>query len=399
MRKTNSSLRIEINSKCNINCKYCHNSNYANKKDDMSFEELKKLILGLKKKYPLHKVLITGGEPLLHPNIEEIIKFISDLRIKCDMVTNGKLLTENKIHKFEECGLKRIRISIDGIGAEHNLYRVGSNANRLWRLAEYAVKHTKMSVVIHTVCSEHNVHKLFSVYKKILSVGADRWRIFDVGYDGAAVKNIAELDITKYYNDLIYSIVDIIKHYIENDLSKKLDIEINGIFKTSLLNNAFDDYMTIDNNELLESILGASPCAYIDHQMTIRSNGISTLCQFFHNPIVDYKRQNYSVESNIKLPKPQEILLKTKDIKYCKNCKYILVCNSGCRAKAEFLTGNMLNPDPTYCVIMPLLYDKIIPLYNKGANKAFNKLLIGDNEPYYTANDLKNMMQKRINRC
>jgi len=60
MRKTNSSLRLEINSKCNINCKYCHNSNYANKKDDMSFEEIKKLILGLKKKYPLYKILITG---------------------------------------------------------------------------------------------------------------------------------------------------------------------------------------------------------------------------------------------------------------------------------------------------------------------------------------------------
>ncbi len=398
MREKYSSLRLEINSKCNINCKYCHNNDYSNKMDDMSFDEVIKLISELKEKYPLNKILITGGEPLLHPRLEDIIKHISMLGIKCDMVTNGKLLTESKIKEFERCGLKRIRISIDGIGEEHNLYRIGSDVDKLWKYVDYAVNNTRLSVVIHTVCSEHNVNKLFDIYKKIVDIGAHRWRIFDVGYDGAAVNNIADLDISKYYNDLVNSVVEIIKHYVNNDLSEKLDIEINGIFKTDLLNHAFDDYMDIDNKKMLDSILGTSPCAYIDHQMTIRSNGQSTLCQFFHNAIIDYRKHDFSTKNIIETNKPREISIKTKDIKHCKKCKYLLVCNTGCRAKAEFLTGSMLNPDPTYCVIMPLLYEKIIPLYNKGANKAFEKLLIGNVEPYYDYNDLKEMMSLRVNK-
>ncbi len=42
-----TSVRLEITSKCNINCKYCHNHDCANRDDDMSTEEIVKLIMEL----------------------------------------------------------------------------------------------------------------------------------------------------------------------------------------------------------------------------------------------------------------------------------------------------------------------------------------------------------------
>lgn len=60
-----SSIRLEMTSQCNINCAYCHNSDYAFKKNDMTTDELLQLIKNLKSYYPIKKVLLTGGEPLL----------------------------------------------------------------------------------------------------------------------------------------------------------------------------------------------------------------------------------------------------------------------------------------------------------------------------------------------
>ena len=63
----------------------------------MSTNDIKSLVASLKQEYPIDKILLTGGEPLLNPDIINIIAYISSLGIKVDMVTNGKLLTKEKI--------------------------------------------------------------------------------------------------------------------------------------------------------------------------------------------------------------------------------------------------------------------------------------------------------------
>ena len=95
--KNYTSIRLEVTSHCNLRCDYCHNSEYSNRKDDMSTEEIMQLISNIKSKYDINKILLTGGEPLFHKDICEIVEHITDLGIKADLVTNGTLLTEKKI--------------------------------------------------------------------------------------------------------------------------------------------------------------------------------------------------------------------------------------------------------------------------------------------------------------
>ena len=113
MSKNFTSVRLEITSKCNLNCAYCHNSNYINSNDDKSTEEIIKLITNLKQSNNINKVLLTGGEPLMNKDVIKIVKSISDLGIKVDMVSNGILLTEKMMKELDNAGLKRIRLSID----------------------------------------------------------------------------------------------------------------------------------------------------------------------------------------------------------------------------------------------------------------------------------------------
>ncbi|QRG87216.1 radical SAM protein [Bulleidia sp. zg-1006] len=276
-----TSVRLEITSKCNLNCKYCHNLDFANKNNDMTTEKIKALLISLKKELGVNKVLLTGGEPLLNSDVVEIVQLLTDLKIKSDLVTNGKLLTEKMINNLSKAGLKRIRISIDGVGDEHNKYRIGSNVEELWEKCKYIKNNTKINTVVHTVSSMHNANKMFDIYKKILEVKADRWRIFDVGYEGAANQNIKELDVSTYYHEFMDQMSRTLRHYIEHSLINKLDIEANGVFKTNLLTKPPMLNTYEEKNKYFKKILNLSPCAYIQHQSTIRSDGKGTLCQFF----------------------------------------------------------------------------------------------------------------------
>lgn len=395
--KNYTSIRLEITSHCNLKCEYCHNSEYSNRKDDMTTEEIIQLISNIKRKYNINKILLTGGEPLIQNDVCKIIEHITSLGIKADLVTNGTMLTETKLRELENAGLKRIRISIDELGETSGL-RSDENPNRLWYIAKKIAEKSGIEVCIHTVCSPTNVDKLYDVYRKVLEVGAARWRVFDLGYQGGAANQAQRFDFTSYYSDLISSTKKILQHYLANNLKDVLDIEINNIFRTILLNAKYDESNPIDIVEALKKRVLSSPCDYVaDHQLSIRSNGQATLCQYFHNTIFDFKKYDFDTEETVKNQyNVVENELMMEDLNYCKNCKYCLVCNSGCRSRVQFLTGNIKDADPVACYLYPMIQKDIIPLLPDEVQKAYN-LFINPNgkEPKYSGEDLERFLESK----
>ena len=389
--KKYTSIRLEITSGCNLQCKYCHNSEYINRKDDMTTKEIIRLISEIKKHYNINKILLTGGEPLVNKDILFIVKHISNLGIKADMVTNATLLTEKLIQKLENAGLKRIRISIDTVSDENSL-RYGSYVEKLWKKAEWIAKNTSIEVCIHTVCNPSNSNKLFDVYQKVLSIGALIWRVFDIGFQGGALKDI---DFEGYYESMMNSCNKILRHYLENHLKESLDIEINNIFRTLMLNA---NPRNLDYAEMLSKRLQYSPCDYVsDHQISIRSDGTATLCQYFHDTIFDFRGNNFEVKKtfeNINL-NPEYVLL-MKDLDYCAKCKYCLVCNSGCRSRAKFLTGNIKDADPGACYICKKVVEDILPILPNKTQEAYMECVnSGGLDPKYGINDLRRIMKDK----
>lgn len=99
------SIELAITYACNFRCPGCYaedlkEATMLNKEDAIGF---------IKKYKPMH-VNITGGEPLLHPDVYEIIQRIPR-SVVVSMVTNGSLLTEEKIKKLKQAGLNTIQIS------------------------------------------------------------------------------------------------------------------------------------------------------------------------------------------------------------------------------------------------------------------------------------------------
>lgn len=393
--KNYSSIRLEVTSLCNLKCEYCHNSEYSNRKDDMTTEEILQLIRSIKQRYPINKILLTGGEPLINKDICDIIKQITDLGIKADLVTNATLLNEEMIRKLETAGLKRIRLSIDEIGEKSNMRAV--NPNKLWEIAKMITEISNIEVCIHTVCSPENVTNLFNVYLKTLEVGAKRWRVFDLGYQGGITQNKDRFSFDTYYDSLIESTKVILKHYIKNDLQEQLDIEINNIFRTLMLKMQYEeDKINIENALKLRML--SSPCNYVsDHQLSIRSNGVATLCQYFHNPIFNFKENEFDVIKTIsKQNKVIEDELLMKDLEHCSKCKYCLVCNSGCRSRAKFLTGDIKSADPGACYLIPRIHKEIVELLPEQTQKVYNSFINPDGlDPQYSKEELLSFLQIR----
>ncbi len=397
MKRDYTSIRLEVTSHCNLKCEYCHNAQYSNQKDDLTTDEIIMLIKNLKEHYDIKKVLLTGGEPLTKADICTIIYEISRMGIKADMVTNGTLITEEKLRDLETAGLKRIRISIDEVDTRTDV-RGDSNPNELWEKARMVVEKTNIELCVHTVCSPYNVKNLFDVYKKVLEVGAARWRVFDLGFQGDFVDKKQKFNLESYYYDLIQSTRKILQDYLANNRKDVLEMEINNIFRTAFLDMREEDYIKFDLTKELNLRLNFSPCDYIaSHQLSIRSNGIATLCQYFHNPIFDYKQAGLDVSKALENRIPfEEDEITMGDLQYCSKCKYCMVCNSGCRSRALFLTGDIHDADPGACYLHQLVHREIMSMLPNYVQSIYEGYINPNGlEPKYNTEDFKRFLKEK----
>ncbi len=94
-------------------------------------------------------ITISGGEPLLHPEIEQIIARIRSTGAIAGMITNGFLLNVQKIEQLNEAGLDHLQISIDNVQPDHVSKKSLKTLDlRLQWLAEHALFHVNINSVV-----------------------------------------------------------------------------------------------------------------------------------------------------------------------------------------------------------------------------------------------------------
>ncbi len=102
---------LEITRRCDLSCSYCYQtSDPASDKTVHEVEKELKAILRLRK---TDTVFISGGEPLLHPELETIISMVKSYNVKPVIMTNGNRLNEEKINSLKKSGLFGFNIHVD----------------------------------------------------------------------------------------------------------------------------------------------------------------------------------------------------------------------------------------------------------------------------------------------
>jgi len=98
--------------RCNLSCAYCNE--FDNFSAPVPIAEMLRRI-DLLADLGTASIIISGGEPLLHPEIEEIIRHIRSRGIIAGIITNGYLLTPDRIKGLNRAGLDHLQISIDNV--------------------------------------------------------------------------------------------------------------------------------------------------------------------------------------------------------------------------------------------------------------------------------------------
>jgi len=104
--------QLNITYKCNLDCSYC--SEYDNSKDHVPYADLTARIDKIKSLGALLTDLI-GGEPMLHPDLERLMRYVTGSGMSTGMTTNGFLLTEDRLKRLMDAGMGRIQISLDAL--------------------------------------------------------------------------------------------------------------------------------------------------------------------------------------------------------------------------------------------------------------------------------------------
>src|SRR5512146_3547393 len=132
--------------RCNLSCTYC------NEYDD--FSKPVPLTTMRERIDYLHRlgttiVTISGGEPLLHPELDDLIRYIRRRRMITGMITNGYLLTAERIRRLNQAGLDHMQISIDNVMPDDVSKKILKVLDKkLQLLAEHADFHVNINSVV-----------------------------------------------------------------------------------------------------------------------------------------------------------------------------------------------------------------------------------------------------------
>jgi len=98
--------------RCNLDCGYCNEYDDVSKPVPIEEMKARRDILA---DMGTSIITISGGEPLLHPELEEVIRHIRRRGMIAGMITNGFLLSKERIRTLNEAGLEHLQISIDNV--------------------------------------------------------------------------------------------------------------------------------------------------------------------------------------------------------------------------------------------------------------------------------------------
>jgi GTP 3',8-cyclase len=119
--RTHTSLRISVTDRCNIRCFYCmpnENVRFRPRHEILTFEEITRFV-SVVSQMGVHRLRLTGGEPLVRADLPHLVKMLATLPGVDDLAltTNGILLADQAA-ELRSAGLERVNISLDTLNEE-----------------------------------------------------------------------------------------------------------------------------------------------------------------------------------------------------------------------------------------------------------------------------------------
>ena len=183
----------ECTTRCNLHCVHCGSDcTAASGEKDMPAADFLSALDTLPKEVMVRPftVVLTGGEPLMRPDIAEIGREIRKRGVGWSMVTNGWLYDGEMHRKLMGAGMGALTISLDGLGEDHDCMRGRKGCyQRTVEAINIAAKERRLNFDVVTCVTQRNLPHLQEIYGQLASMGVRQWRIFTIIPIGRATEH------------------------------------------------------------------------------------------------------------------------------------------------------------------------------------------------------------------
>jgi radical SAM enzyme (rSAM/lipoprotein system) len=183
----------ECTLRCNLSCLHCGSECKTDSlvKDMPTADFLKAIDQITPIVDPNHTTIVfSGGEPLMRNDLEKTGNELYKRGYPWGMVTNGYLLTKQRLESLLNAGLRSITISLDGLEDSHNWLRGNANSFRNAVSAIKLLPHTTNLIYDVVSCiNPKNFNELEELRDLLISLGIKDWRIFTIFPVGRGKEN------------------------------------------------------------------------------------------------------------------------------------------------------------------------------------------------------------------
>ncbi len=333
---------------CNLRCIHCYAKADPNPApDELTTEEGFRLLEDLAQ-FGCPVVLFSGGEPLVRPDILDLIKKATSLGMRAVLSTNGVLIDENLAKELKKLGLSYVGISLDGGREIHDRFRgVKGTFDKVISAIE-ACKKEGLKVGLRFTINKLNAQEIPKIFDLVEEMEIPRICFYHLVYAGRGTK-LVEMDLsheeTRYWVDYI---IDRTKEIHD----KGLKVEV-----LTVDNHADGPYLYLrmkrEGNPRAEEV-------YELLKMNGGNNsGVGIGCVSWNGDVhADQFWRHYSFGnvrerpfSEIWMDTSDPLMAKLKEKKKhvkgrCAKCRFLEVCAGNFRVRAEAVTGDVWAPDP-----------------------------------------------------
>lgn len=329
--------QIEVTSRCNMGCLHCRGKVSREEHprgQDMPFEMVKKAIDFAvdNAEDNFLEIVISGGEPLLHPDLEKILEYCDARGVLKEITTNGSLVDDRYIDMMKRFNMSNVSVSLDSfIPQEHDAFRQCPGAFAKTVVAIKKMKENGINTRVRTTISKRNIHEMNDIAEMVIDLGLTTLAIGPMLPVGNAVNLTDEVFMNaQEMKGFIDAFFDLKERY-----RGRLDVITNEcLHGLHYLQNSF-----VEEDDFYE--LNGCTAGVVSFDVLL--NGDITPCSMFHRKIANIYEDDDLEEKY----KSSDVIHNLLDRNYkgkCGACDKKYVCG-GCRVRAEYFYGDYLHED------------------------------------------------------
>lgn len=315
-----------VTNACNMYCAHCYRDAGCKAEDEISTADAKKLLTEIKRA-GFQIMIFSGGEPLMRPDILELVKFADSLGLFPVFGTNGTLITPQMARDLKAAGARAMGISLDSLdAAKHDKFRSFPGG---WQGAVDGMKNCKAAGLpfqIHTTVMDWNAPELEDMIDFAVEIGARAHHFFFLVPTGRAATIEEESLRAEQYEDVLTRIMK---------KQQTVPIELKPTCAPQFLRIAAE--LGMKSRFHRGCLAGLSYCI-------ISPKGKVQPCAYLKEYLGDVRETPFD-----EIWRNNPVLQKLRTMKYdggCGACKYQRVCG-GCRARAAiYHDGDYMAEEP-----------------------------------------------------